>query len=281
MKRLAARSILLMILFWTTPFQGDARADFRASFRACVAALLAPFRAPGPKDYVLEGYFPADFWLSLKPSFYRLPKGSLLGVLNEALARTAAQDQDIWSNTDYDAWLLEHAYRSRTPIEVGHMRVFDENGNVVSRSPRVAIGDQFSISEDDLWTLVWMTKRPLNTFMLEFAHVHPAYEYHHKHLKGGVRKTDFYLSNLSPDDLALIRELSFKFKQIYVRCRAILPNGYSYTVAFKNGERVVDPLHERKEESRRALESLKNYVISPTASEQISNRSKYRRGPAR
>jgi hypothetical protein len=75
--------------------------------------------------------------------------------------------------------------------------------------------------------------------LIDLVHVHPGYEFVFHKADGG---TGGFGSPLSEGDLRETIALSVANPRLYVRIRAIVPNGYSYSMTFLNGNRVFDPI---------------------------------------
>ena len=83
--------------------------------------------------------------------------------------------------------------------------------------------------------------------VVEVVHVHPYFDfqfYKDESHKGAVTNP------LSESDLAHAQSLSIAAAGTYVRYRAVLPSGYSYSATFLNGRRVVDPIYSLSQQGR-------------------------------
>jgi hypothetical protein len=148
-------------------------------------------------------------------------------------------NQQIVSNQPLDQALVNKA-RAHGDVEVMQLRNYDAQGRLVGQSP-VSVGNQMSIDFEDAPELYNLMPRPGQPFLVEIAHVHPAYEFMHQSpamIKNGTAQPVEW--PLSPSDISGVHELAGLGE--YVRIKAVLQNGYSYTYTLHNGRLIQDPL---------------------------------------
>lgn len=218
-------------------------------------SFLDRLQKKAPVTVEWHGPFPEQFSPESEDSFQSLPPGMKVWLTTPAFRKMAAKRQgdrlflqahgglqQIVENKVYENTLLDRSLKWNE-VEVGHVRMFDRFGSIISQSA-IAIGGTSALNVDSVWGIYEsMTKPASKPYLLEFAHVHPTYEWMWttpSKFKSGLAVNDQHFA-LSPGDLREIR--GFLGAAQYIRIKAVLPNGYSYTYTLDaNGTPVLDPL---------------------------------------
>lgn len=77
-------------------------------------------------------------------------------------------------------------------------------------------------------------------FLIDMVHTHPSYEFSYE--TPGYKKAH-RISTLSYEDIELTQRYSLQNPNVYIRIRAVVANGYNYSLTFFNGRVVHDPVY--------------------------------------
>jgi hypothetical protein len=201
---------------------------------------------------------PDDFWRNPLPSVRRIPSESEIEVISliERALMEQPLGQTITPNREYEKWLVSECYGLRGAPEVFHARAFDSSGKVIGVSSKLFIGSRDSISIESALGALRTLRTSSEPYLIELSHTHPGYEFTYRH-KGSDSLAR--ISPLSAEDLAITQNLSFS-SGVFIRIKAVLPNGYSYHATVKQGRWTSDPLWEA-EQLRKAQAPVKTMTL--------------------
>lgn len=200
---------------------------------------------------------PDTFFLNPLPSFRSLKDGVSVKVVGKSdpfisnffiLESGAVRYSDnlgnseIYVNDRFENVLLDYSWKNQGG-ESGAVTSFDGNAIPLAYSEMISVrGSQ--ISSPIIHRLVNQVTSSSRPFLIDIVHTHPGYEYISYY---GKEKRDlkYRVSALSSDDLVETFLISQRMVNIYVRIRAVLPNGYNYSMTFLNGNTVNDPIYEK------------------------------------
>lgn len=118
-------------------------------------------------------------------------------------------------------------------------RYLDNRGNEILVSPFVSRGTTKNV--DPTRALSGLRWRPKNAVILELAHAHPRYEIEAMD-PNHPESIEIVTAPLSGSDIKVAAWLSLRARGLFVRIKAVCPNGYFYWATFFNGIKIADPI---------------------------------------
>ncbi len=200
---------------------------------------------------------PNTFFLNPLPSFRSLKDGARVKVVGQSdpfianvftLENGAFHYSDklgqseVYINDRFENILLDYSWNNQGG-ESGVVTSFDGNAIPLAYSEMISVRAS-QISSPIMHRLVNQVTAASRPFLIDLVHTHPGYEYI-SYYGNEKRDLNYKVSALSSDDFVETFLISQRMINIYVRIRAVLPNGYNYSMTFLNGNRVKDPLYEK------------------------------------
>ncbi len=161
--------------------------------------------------------------------------------------------QLLVKNGPYENALIHQMMSYPISREVALAVIYDGSGNKIGSSDDIAVGSNFEIPLDRIYKMIDSIGLQLKgkpPIVLEIPHTHTVYDIAYKFRSEGALENSkefpyqmiIHEFPLNGPDIREYKKMSLFFPDIYLRSKAVLPNGYSYCITFLNGNEVVDPL---------------------------------------